>query len=73
MLKQDNKGRTALHNAAWGILGWQGWKKKRAYHALRQPRICSTLDIGRSPSGFIRLRWILPHFLVLCLQWESDP
>jgi hypothetical protein len=28
MLKKDNKGRTALHNAVWGIEGGREGKKR---------------------------------------------
>lgn len=28
MLKQDNKGRTALHNAAWGVEGGRDGKRR---------------------------------------------
>ena len=42
MLKQDNKGRTALHNAAWGIEGGRDGKR-RGHIMLEDSPECAQL------------------------------
>ncbi len=42
MLKQDNKGRTALHNAVWGIEGGRDGKR-RGHIILEDSPECAQL------------------------------